>query len=304
MCKLAVYKRQLRRDYTAAMTTAITAWTCPTCHSAHASGAYCAACGERRLTAHDQTLAGVLHEWFESLVHVDGRILRSCRELLLSPGSITAAYLAGRRQPYIGPFQLFLAINVVFFLTQSLTGLSILSLPLAVHLQQGYYGAWAQQLLDAHLLQHGLTQAAYAPEFDRHGPAVAKSMVILMVPMLACVLAIVFYRRRRTLPTHLRFSVHFYAAMLLFLTLLFPLVALVLLALRAIGLHAAWSTADGLISTLEFAAVFWYFLRAIPRVYPGSTWRRVAATIVLPVAVIALLYFYRVLQFVLTLFLT
>lgn len=196
------------------MTTATTAWICPTCQSAHDSGAYCAACGERRLTEHDQTLGGVLHPWFESLVHIDGRIFRSCRELLVSPGTMTAAHLAGRRQPYIGPFQLFLAINVVFFITQSVTGLSILSIP------------------------------------------------------LACALA------------------------------------LVLLGLRALGIHAAWSTADGLISAMEFAAVFWYFLRAIPRVYPGSRAWRVVATLLLPFAVVAVLDVYRALQFGITLLLT
>ncbi len=66
----------------------------------------------------------------------------------------------------------------------------------------------------------------------------------------------------------------------------------------------AWSTTDGLISAMEFAAVLWYFPRAIPRVYPGSLAGRVVATLLLPFAAIAVLDVYRALQFGITLLLT
>lgn len=264
-------------------------------------GNYCQACGERRLDAHDESLTGVLHEWFESLVHVDGRIVRSCRELLAAPGALTASNLSGRRRPYLAPFQLFLAMNVVFFITQTLTGLSILSIPLEVHLQQGWYGELARRMLDARLAHLGLPYAAYAPRFDHQGQVIAKSLVVLMIPMLAACLAALLYRLRRAGPTHVLFATHFYGYMLLFLTLLFPLAALSLRALAAMGWHFEWSRVDDIITFLEVGAIGWYFARALPRVYGLEGARLAAACAALVVATVLVLDVYRALQFALTL---
>lgn len=290
----------MSRAPTSVMTES-TPWSCPSCLATAGDGAYCQACGERRVDAHDQKLSGVLHEWFESLVHVDGRIVRSCRELLAAPGSLTAANLAGRRRPYLAPFQLFLAMNVVFFVTQSLTGLSILSIPLAEHLQQGWYGELAKRLLDSRLAHLGLPYAAFAPRFDHQGQVIAKSLVILMIPLLAACLAALLYRLRRTGPTHLLFATHFYGYMLLCLTLLFPLAALLLRALGAMGWHFEWSRADDVITIVEVGAIAWYFARALPRVYGLRGGWLAAACAASVVATILVLDVYRALQFGLTL---
>lgn len=276
--------------------TSSSAWSCPSCSTTHVDGSYCKSCGERRLTPHDDTLRGVLHQWAESLVHIDGRIVRSCRELLTKPGELTAAHIAGRRRPYIAPFQLFLVMNLVFFITQGLTGLSILSIPLALHVDE-WYGALATEFLQLKLAASGTTFAAYAPLFDQKVAVIAKSLVIVMVPMLALCLAVCLLRLRRAAPTHLVFATHFYGFMLLFLTLLFPAAALTLRALGAVGLQAEWSTADGIISMIELAAVSWYFLRALPRVYGLKGWRNGLASALLIVAVIVLLRAYRAVQF-------
>jgi hypothetical protein len=70
---------------------------CPTCGAA-ASTAYCGACGEKRLGHHHLTLVGILAHAGESLFHVDGRVFRSLRTLLLRPGILTAACLRGARK--------------------------------------------------------------------------------------------------------------------------------------------------------------------------------------------------------------
>jgi hypothetical protein len=49
-------------------------------------------------------------------------------------GVLTVAYVQGRRLPYIGPFQLFLLSNVLFFAMQSQTNTNIVSSPLDSHL--------------------------------------------------------------------------------------------------------------------------------------------------------------------------
>ena len=73
-----------------------TAWTCPTCGIAQYTR-YCGTCGERRLGHHDLTLVGLAEQVIEAVGHVDGRIFRTFRALLVTPGALTAAYLSGAR---------------------------------------------------------------------------------------------------------------------------------------------------------------------------------------------------------------
>ena len=68
----------------------------------------------------------------------------------------------------------------------------------------------------------------------------AKSLVILMVPVFAGFLALLFVRRRKPFMAHVVFSLHFYA----FLMLLFSL-ALVAAALQRLAREAAASTRRG-----------------------------------------------------------
>src|SRR4051812_20757375 len=91
-------------------------WVCPTC-ARRSTSRYCGACGERHRTPHDLTLAALLGEWLESLTNTDGRVFRTFAALL-RPGELTAAYLRGERNRYVGPIQVFLIANVVFFFVQ------------------------------------------------------------------------------------------------------------------------------------------------------------------------------------------
>src|SRR5215212_11767976 len=90
------------------------AWICPGCHEPR-DASFCGICGEKRLDHHDLTITGLIEHAVESLTHLDGRVFRSIYDLVLKPGTLTAAYINGHRRPYLAPFQLFLIMNVLFF---------------------------------------------------------------------------------------------------------------------------------------------------------------------------------------------
>ena len=270
------------------------AWTCPSCSAAITAGRYCSQCGERRLATHDHTLTGLLHEWFESVAHVDGRVFRSVRELLSRPGALTVAYLAGRRRPYLPPFQLFLLVNLLFFVSQSLSGLSVLTIPLNAHLEQSSYGAVTKRVVDTRVASAGVSMETFAESFDHREQTLGKSMVVLMAPLLALCAAGALRRERRQGATHLVFGVHFYAFMLLFLALLFPLLAVVLRLLQWAGLHFAWSTFDDLITLIEVAAIVFYIAGALGAVYGLAGLRRAVPAFLLVAAVIFIFLLYRI----------
>ena len=108
-------------------------WTCPTCNNI-VTTRYCPACGESPPNKHDLTFRGFYAQLFHAFTDIDGRLLRSFRCLLTHPGVLSVAYVQGRRKPYLGPLQLFLVANVLFFATQSLTNTDIVSSTLDSHL--------------------------------------------------------------------------------------------------------------------------------------------------------------------------
>ena len=96
------------------MATAVIPWTGPGCATVVAT-AFCPGCGERPISSIDLTARGVASQFMKVVGGIDGRLVRSLRRLVASPGSLTAAFVAGLRKPFIGPFQLFLFANIVFF---------------------------------------------------------------------------------------------------------------------------------------------------------------------------------------------
>ena len=108
-------------------------WVCPSCKY-RARTSFCPSCGEIKPADRPITLAEVSKQFFQAFTSVDGRFIRSVRYLVAHPGVLTTAYMQGRHVLYLGPVQLFLAANVLFFAVQSLTGTNIVSSPLHSHL--------------------------------------------------------------------------------------------------------------------------------------------------------------------------
>jgi Protein of unknown function (DUF3667) len=94
---------------------------CQNCGAA-LNGPYCGACGQRE---HSRivSLGHLLQEAVGDILHLDSRIWRTLRPLLLRPGLLTVEFLAGRRARYVPPFRLYLVVSIALFvLTRHLPG--------------------------------------------------------------------------------------------------------------------------------------------------------------------------------------
>ena len=85
---------------------------CENCTAA-LHGDFCHQCGQ---SAHSpvRSFGHAVEEVFESFWHLDGRIFRTLRQLLL-PGRLAASYLAGHRARYVPPMRLFVILSVLTF---------------------------------------------------------------------------------------------------------------------------------------------------------------------------------------------
>ena len=87
----------------------------PACENCGAplQGEYCHACGQ---SVHNpiRHAGHAIEELFESLWHLDGRVFRTPRDLLV-PARVACGYLAGHRARYIAPLRLFVVLSLLTF---------------------------------------------------------------------------------------------------------------------------------------------------------------------------------------------
>jgi hypothetical protein len=271
---------------------------CPACGS-RAMLAYCAHCGEKRSGEDDYSLRRFLAEALQAVTNVDGRIGRTFRALLFQPGQLSAEHYTGVRRPYLGPLQLFLVCNVLFFALHSFLPINIFSTTLGSHLFAHPYGPLLLDLpaTDGHsfrtLAEDEEAFVSFAHEFQRTTNAQAKTLVIILAPLLALLSFALYGRRRRFYAQHLVFSLHFYAMVMLFTSALG-------LADHLLGVIGGGIDDD--LSLLLVIGVFGVYLAAATRRAFHSQWIGVVVKVpVLVFGVLALLYLYRFVLFFTTL---
>ena len=257
---------------------------------------FCTRCGEKRVEARDYSLPHFLGEAVNVFANLESPLARSFFALIFRPGLLTAEYLAGRRKRYLKPLQLFVLCNVIFFFGQPLTGFSTLTTPLNVHLTGVPYKLTARRMVGGELQRQKATLDEYRPRFDAVIQNQAKTLVIVMVPMLAFALLPLYWRRRRYFAEHLVFATHFYSVFLLLL--------LGLHLVTALGFRAAHSA--GLVSEADFDTLFTvvflvlcgaYFYAAQRRVYGQRRAVTLLKSFTLVISVGAIIQTYRFLLF-------
>jgi hypothetical protein len=256
---------------------------------------YCPHCGERR--AGDRSYS-LFHFTKENVVdavgNLDGRVIRSLKRLLGRPGQLTVEFMQGVRLPYIAPLQLFLTLNVAFFVWSSAEKFSILDTQLAVQTKLMPWHATASRMMHERMVGARKDSVSFTASFDAVGHEQAKTLVILMVPMLAVGLAALMIGRGQSVVKHIVFSLHFYA----FTFVAIPItIELIIQTNRWIlgPLHAAFSNAVVTeVWNYTFTATLGVYLTlALRRAYDVGRARAMLSGVAATFLVGAVFYAYR-----------
>ncbi len=92
---------------------------CPNC-GAQRSGRFCALCGQNDRDYRVSALA-VFKSWALEAFDLEGRFMRTVRDLIAHPGQLTVAFSENRRASYVSPVRLYLVTSLVFFAVLGIT---------------------------------------------------------------------------------------------------------------------------------------------------------------------------------------
>ena len=229
---------------------------------------FCAACGQRRVTPDDFTARAFLHELLGEFISLDGRLWLTLWTLVRHPGKLAREYFDGRGARYMRPLNLFLLLNLVFFIIQPHTGLLqwhlrgyVQRMSNAPRLVEEKRLARAEEVA-VDLRKHGEASAApkvesmeiFESNFESTLQNLKKSMLLLAIPLFALALTALYGSTHR-IAEHLIFSTHFYAYSVFALTALVPAVFAILhVALRLVhappAVFMAMGSEPGLVAAL------------------------------------------------------
>ena len=230
-------------------------------------GPFCARCGPA-VKPVDPPVRHFAKEFAQELFDVDGRVPRSVRRLLFSPGFLTREHFEGRREPWLSPLKLYLLASVAMFTVSALVGgLGEIRLTTSEDVR-----AVNEELRKSGYANLGELQRAIETARLTWLPRV----MFVLVPLLAGLVALVERRARRHYPAHLVFALHVHAAGFAVRTLAEGVAFLVAPACPAFGRAAG-------IYTLG------YVYLAFRSAYDASPWRAVVDTALVAVVYIVVL---------------
>ncbi len=88
-------------------------------------GPFCHVCGQRD-DDYRRPFVALSNELLSDVFQWDSRILRSVGPFLAMPGTLTRAFMQGRRGVFVSPLRLYFVVSLLFFLTLALANVAIL----------------------------------------------------------------------------------------------------------------------------------------------------------------------------------
>lgn len=190
-------------------------------------GRFCSSCGGALGRRRDLSVKHFVREAAAAVTDLDSALIGSFRALLGRPGQLTAAYFRGERHKYLPPFRVFLLCNLVYFVAVAHFGITVLTAPLAVQMDEMTYRSTAraimvkrypalvQQATPAQREQRNALRASITTRYDAATESVAKLIVVVLIPFYALLLQVAFIGSRRYFAEHLVFATHLSGFLLL-----------------------------------------------------------------------------------------
>ncbi|MCC6130743.1 MAG: DUF3667 domain-containing protein [Acidobacteria bacterium] len=152
----------------------------------------------------DLNLGAFLKDAFHFQTHMDNRVISTIGTLLRRPGELTSAWIKGRRRDFAKPIQLFVVLNLVFFLIAPRIGILLFTITKWTP-GKGLPGVSAEAMLRKQA-ELGYTPEQMVTALNRALDPQKKWFFLIWIPMLTAALWLLHPRRR--VVEHLVFAIH------------------------------------------------------------------------------------------------
>ena len=270
---------------------------CPNCLTP-VGGLFCGHCGQKQKSAvrHFGQIAG---EFFNDVLNLDAKLLRTLKPLLLRPGFLSREYFQGRRMHYVSPLKLYFFLSIVtFFLVQQSVDIAAENGNLIQIDEDGgnadddaqfnlvsFNGrpwhaksnpiqwAWLPGIGNVLVNEKlGLLESALKRKdwtaLVHVALAATPQALLLILPFFALLLKTFYFFQRRLFMEHMIVALHNHGFLLLVISILVVLGTLQ----NWIALPTGWQT---LYADLAGMVMIWvpiYFLLSLKRIY-GQSWK-------------------------------
>jgi hypothetical protein len=183
---------------------------CKNCE-AKLNGNFCHLCGEQKLNKNTRSLAFISEAFVSEITSLDSKIFMTLKNFFFKPGKQVHDFHLGRRKKYFSLISLFFIFNLIYFLSSPMTDFN---LSLVEQLHQPYQA----------LIQPEVEKIAKfkSPEFktvqlkyDAMSDTIAKSVIIISVPLFALLLPLINFQKNYYLQDHIMFALNIYAFILI-----------------------------------------------------------------------------------------
>lgn len=193
---------------------------CKNCGSS-LTGHYCNNCGEKAYYEHDKSIIRLADEAVHFITHFEGSFFTTVRTFLTRPGKFSADYCNGIRKKYFKPISFFLMLVILYLLFPYFRGLNMrFGSYISV---ENRYSWYALPVAREKIKTHTITGYELAEKYDKKSPVFAKLLLLVLIPLSAFVLALLFYTSKRYFFDHFILATEILSFYILFEFLFLPL---------------------------------------------------------------------------------
>lgn len=161
-------------------------------------GKYCSNCGQKIIHPEDKKLRHLITEFFHHFTHLDGKFLKTLRNILLRPGNVTRDISLGKTVPHFKLSALFLVGTIIYYLLPSNVVVSTpANVPYKVQVTNSEFQGWKSEFAAKKSRAKNISLADLEARYNNRNHTYGKLLILLFIPLLIPILWIIskFVRR-------------------------------------------------------------------------------------------------------------
>ena len=265
------------------------------------TGKYCNYCGERVYTLKDKSIKYIVEEAFHFLTHFEGNFFVTIKTIFTKPGKYSFNYCDGKRKRYFKPVSLFFVCIVLYLIFPKFQGLNM---RLETYVSPEYSYAWyGRPMVQNKMKKIHATFEQVAKAYNEHSAVFSKLFLLILLPLTALVLMVLFYRSKKLYFDHFILATEFNVFMIGFGFLLFPFVVFIIQSISYYIFKKDLYITEGLVAGISALAAGVFTVTALRNFYKEKRIYAILKGIVLLfffMSVIMNIYKFLLLTFVLS----